>query len=191
MSGGQGYCVLKNPPSFFDAGGVAEFAEGLGFDLADALAGDVELAADLIGNEGSGPCSIQPVFNAQAGHLFEINRVARQQCRLMNPANGGDLQILSASPRTLCAQSTITNRRLTIKWKDGEIHQQFEAVLELLIPVDLADAACFLLGRMKADLSLQSPPGLWIIVVRTSTLRAMSRCWSRLPETVPCTSSAK
>src|SRR5688572_18181061 len=30
-----------------DAGGVAHFAEGLGFDLADALAGDLELFADF------------------------------------------------------------------------------------------------------------------------------------------------
>jgi hypothetical protein len=35
-----------------DAGGMAHFAEGLGFDLADALAGDVELAADFL--EGAG-----------------------------------------------------------------------------------------------------------------------------------------
>ena len=30
-----------------DAGGVAHFPEGLGFDLADPLAGDLELAADF------------------------------------------------------------------------------------------------------------------------------------------------
>jgi hypothetical protein len=34
---------------YADAGGVAHFAEGLGFDLADALAGDLELAASSIG----------------------------------------------------------------------------------------------------------------------------------------------
>ena len=29
------------------AGGMAQFAQGLGFDLADALAGDLEILADL------------------------------------------------------------------------------------------------------------------------------------------------
>src|SRR5580698_10181850 len=35
-----------------DAGGVAHFPQGLGFDLANALAGDIELFADFL--EGAG-----------------------------------------------------------------------------------------------------------------------------------------
>ena len=48
---------------FPDAGGVAHFAEGFGFDLADAFAGDLELATDFF--EGAGVT----VLEAEA--LFE------------------------------------------------------------------------------------------------------------------------
>ena len=43
---------LEKALELADAGGVAHFAEGLGFDLADALAGDLELLADFL--EGAG-----------------------------------------------------------------------------------------------------------------------------------------
>gem|GEM_PF-6224538 len=33
---------------FADAGWVAHFPQGFGFDLADALAGDLELATDFL-----------------------------------------------------------------------------------------------------------------------------------------------
>ena len=50
---------IQEVPQFFGAGGVAEFAEGFGFDLADAFAGDVEFFADFL--EGSGAA----VFDAE------------------------------------------------------------------------------------------------------------------------------
>jgi len=39
--------LLQIVAELFGAGGVAELAQRLGLDLADALSGDVELAADL------------------------------------------------------------------------------------------------------------------------------------------------
>src|SRR5438477_2633224 len=38
---------FQKPMQLADAGGVAHFAQRLGFDLANALAGDPKLAADL------------------------------------------------------------------------------------------------------------------------------------------------
>ena len=39
---------IQEIPQLFAATGVAELAQGLGFDLADALTGDVEFLADFL-----------------------------------------------------------------------------------------------------------------------------------------------
>ena len=44
---------IQEIPQFLAAAGVAELAQGLGFDLADALARDVELLADLFERAGT------------------------------------------------------------------------------------------------------------------------------------------
>ena len=56
MSGGARYCVgslgaalvVYEAAQVIGAGRVAQFAQGLGFDLADALTGYVELFADFL-----------------------------------------------------------------------------------------------------------------------------------------------
>ena len=51
---------IQEIPQFLAAAGVAELAQGLGFDLADAFTGDVELLADLLQRAGAS------VLNAEA-----------------------------------------------------------------------------------------------------------------------------
>jgi hypothetical protein len=46
--GGSGSRQFDEAFQLPNAGGVAHFPEGLGFDLADPLAGDLELAADFL-----------------------------------------------------------------------------------------------------------------------------------------------
>ena len=45
--GGMASVDVEEAAQLFAAAGVAQFAQGLGFDLADAFAGDVELLADF------------------------------------------------------------------------------------------------------------------------------------------------
>ena len=44
---GEGYWLFEEVAEFFGAVGVAELAQCLGFDLADALAGYAEVFADF------------------------------------------------------------------------------------------------------------------------------------------------
>ncbi len=45
--------ITRKSLQLLAAAGVAQLAQGLGFDLADALAGDVELLADLLQRAGA------------------------------------------------------------------------------------------------------------------------------------------
>ena len=48
------YLSIQEIAQLFAAAGVAELAQGLGFDLADAFTGDVELLADLLDRKSVG-----------------------------------------------------------------------------------------------------------------------------------------
>ena len=59
-------CSVQKVLQLFGAAGVAELAQGLGFDLADALTGDVEFLAHLF--QGAGAAVLDA--EAQLEHLF-------------------------------------------------------------------------------------------------------------------------
>ena len=54
------YPSIQEIAQLFAAAGVAQFPQGLGLDLADALTGDVELLAHLFQGAGSAVLQAEP-----------------------------------------------------------------------------------------------------------------------------------
>ena len=63
--GGRGG-LFQVVAEFAGAGGVAEFADGFGLDLADALAGYAEFAADFLQGAGAAVLQAEPEFEDAA-----------------------------------------------------------------------------------------------------------------------------
>ena len=62
--------LVQEVPQFFGAGGVAEFAEGFGLDLTDALTGYVEFLANFL----KSACSAVLNAESQTQNLFLARR---------------------------------------------------------------------------------------------------------------------
>ncbi|MEK7686662.1 MAG: hypothetical protein AAB466_14700 [Verrucomicrobiota bacterium] len=67
------------------------------------------------------PRSIQPVLHAQAGDVFKVHHVARQQRSLMRHADGGDLEIHRPGARMLTFQVVEDFCGLGVEGKNGKL----------------------------------------------------------------------
>ena len=74
---------IQEIPQFLAAAGVAELAQGLGFDLADAFTGDVELLADLLQRAGAAilqaEAQAQDLFLTRGQGLEHVGQLLLQQ----------------------------------------------------------------------------------------------------------------
>ncbi len=74
---------------FADAGGVTHFAEGFGFDLADALAGDLELAADFFEGAAVAVLEAEALFEDFAFALSRFIILKRKMSTLVERRRTG------------------------------------------------------------------------------------------------------
>ena len=79
-----------------------------------------------------------------------MHDVASQHRGIVCEANGGDLEVLCPSLWQSLAQRAKDHRSLSIEGQKREFHEQFEAVLELLVTVNLFPAAGLLLADKGA-----------------------------------------
>ena len=94
---------------FADAGRVAHLAECFGLDLADALAGDLELAADFLERAAVAVLEAEALFKHLALAFCQVrerdswdpnrNRRSRWGCRGSGPARARARSYMWARPR--------------------------------------------------------------------------------------------
>ena len=75
------------------------------------------------------PRSIQPVLHAQAGDVFKVQHVAREQRGLMRQADGGDFEIHRPGARMPVFQPVKDLRGPGVEGKNGKLVESGDGLL--------------------------------------------------------------